>query len=492
MHVELLVSFIVYLVAILLIGLVSSYYACHNAPASMQTANSSDFLLGGRSTHWFLTALSAHAADMSDWLFMAFPAAVYLHGGHSLWIGISLLCGMFASWHFVAARLRTQSERYHGVTLASFLSNRFADTSGIFSLLAAVISLFFLVIYIGAGLKGMGFVLESTFQLDYHVGIVASMAVVVLYTCLGGFSSVAILDLFQGLFLLAMILIVPLCAYFQVGGLSNILHAATIRNVSLAPISQFDFYHVASIVLDPLAWGLGYFGMPHILTKFMGTKDATELHKAKYVGIAWQFLTLASAALVGIVGLAYFVHGVPGKPELIFIAMTQSLFTPWLAGIVLCAVVAATISTVDTQMLVVAGIITQDIYKMFFHRDASSQKLLTIYRIALFGAAMGGLAIAWHEGSTIMALVKYGWGGLGASFGPVILLALYSTTINRYGAIAAMLAGFLTTMMWDFIAPFIISMTIYSILPAFIMSFVAAYVVSWITATKADNSVIID
>jgi len=480
MHTELIFSFVIYLIFILTIGLVASY---RNKIVTARGKHSADFLLGGRSTHWFLTALSAHAADMSDWLFMAFPAAVYITGGYALWIPVGLLCGMFASWHFVAARLRTESEKYNGVTFGSFLSNRFSDKSGILSLVAAFISLFFLLIYIAAGLKGMGFVLKSIFYIDYHLGIVIAMAVVALYTSLGGFSSVAILDLFQGLFLLFMILFVPVYAYFQVGGWSTIADAAAFRGVSLALLPSFGMHHIMAIILDPLAWGLGYFGMPHILTKFMGTKDAAELHKAKYVGMVWQLLALSGAALVGIVGLAYFVHGVPGKTEFIFIAMAQNLFVSWLAGIVVCAVVAATISTIDTQMLVVAGIITQDFYHLFFNKSASTKELLVIYRGALIAAAVVGTMIAWYEESTIMALVKYGWGGLGASFGPIILLALYAKNINRYGALAGMIVGCLTSLVWTFIAPFITTMTIYMV-PAFTLSLVSAHLVSWLTRGK--------
>jgi len=474
----LLVSFIVYLAIILVIGL----FAHHQRSPTKAGAQASDFILGGRSTHWFLTALSAHAADMSDWLFMGFPAAVYLAGGFSLWIPIGLLIGMFLTWHFVAARLRIESERHHGVTLASFLSNRFNDRSGMLSLVAAVISLFFFVIYLSVGLKGMGFVLKSAFHLNYHVGIALSMAVVIIYTFVGGFTSVALIDLFQGIFLLAMVMVVPAYAYFTVGGLTPIMAAAAQRHVSLSLIADFDWRSLASIVLDPLAWGLGYFGMPHILTKFMGTKNANELYKGKYVGLIWQLLAMASAAAVGIVGLAYFVQGVPDKPEFIFIAMAQGLFNPWIAGWVLCAILAATISTVDTQMLVVAGIVTHDLYRKIFRPHAAERELKRIYRAGLILAAIGGFIIAWDEQSTIMALVRYAWAGLGASFGPLVLLALYTKNINAYGAIAGMLAGCLTAVSWDLIAPFVTTVSVYAMVPAYAANILSAILVSRLTS----------
>ncbi len=474
-YVALISSFIMYLGIILSIGIYSSYTTRSH---TKKDTGASDFILGGRSTHWFLTALSAHAADMSDWLFMGFTAAIYTYGGFSLWIAIGLFFGMACTWQFVASRLRTESERVHAVTLASFLSNRFADRSGFLSLLAALISLFFFVIYLSVGLKGMGYVLQSAFNMNYHFGIALSMIVVVIYTFVGGFESVALIDLFQGLFLLAMITIVPVFAYFNVGGLSAIVLAAKLRGVPLALINHIDVKSICAIILDPLAWGLGYFGMPHILTKFMGTKDAGELHKSKYVGLSWQLIAMSSAAAVGFVGLAYFIDGVPEKTEFIFIKMAQELFNPWIAGWILCAILAATISTVDTQMLVVAGIITHDLYYKLVAPQATELELKRIYRIGLIVAAIGGFAIAWDEQSSIMALVKYAWAGLGASFGPLVLLALYSNGVNAYGAIAGMTAGCITSIVWPLIGPCIGGMTIYAIVPAYVANITCALVVS--------------
>jgi SSS family solute:Na+ symporter len=475
MNYALLVSFVVYLLIILAIGLFASYRAKSHASSSQ-----TDFLLGGRNTGWFLTALSAHAADMSDWLFMAFPAAVYLTGGYSLWIMVGLIGGMMLVWQCMAARLRTESERYHGVTLGSFLSNRFGDTSGAIAGVAAAISLIFFIIYLSAGLKGIGFVLKSAFNIDYHVGLVVAMAVVLTYTLVGGFTSIAVIDLFQGLFLLSMIVLVPLVAYGRVGGFTAIMDAVHVRGISLSLLPSFDFNTIASIILNPLAWGLGYFGMPHILTKFMGAKNAADLHKGKYVGLVWMLLALSAAALVGIIGLAYFPHGVPEKTELIFVKMTQSMFSPWVAGIILCALLAATISTVDTQLLVLAGIITQDLYYTFWQPRATMIHLKMVYRWALCVAAIFGLCCAWNEESTIMALVQYGWGGLGASFGPIMILALFCNRITKYGALAAMLVGCAVSCLWPFVAPYITAIPVYAIAPAYLCSFLAAYGISYL------------
>lgn len=481
MYIQFIITFVVYLGIVLAIGIIASRKKIKTYHPEEQ---STEFLLGNRSTHWFLTALSAHAADMSDWLFMGLPAAIYMHGGSQIWIPIGLLVGMFLTWQFIAKRLRVASEQYGGTTIASFFKNRLHDTTGTIGAVCALISFFFFAIYLSVGLKGIGYVLKSAFGINYHIGTFLAVIVVIIYTVLGGFVSVAWIDLFQGLFLLLMLMFVPIYAFFQGGGVSAIIEGAALRGVSLPLLTDFSWYGIVSIIVNPFAWCLGYFGMPHIVTKFMGSSDANELHKAKYVGVAWQFLALLSAVAVGLVGLAYFVDGVPGKPEFIFIEMAKNLFNPWLAGIVLCAILAATISTVDSQLLVLASIVAQDFYKNIFNKQATTEQIVAIYRYALIGAAFIGFLIAWNEESTIMSLVQYAWAGLGASFGPLMILSLYSKTINKYGAIAGIIAGAVISAVWQTLNPYITSMTIYSIVPGFITGLLVIYIVSWITEKK--------
>lgn len=473
----LLIAFIGYLGFVALIGIGTAWY--RSAGASEQGSN--DFMLGGRSTHWLLTALSAHAADMSDWLFMGLPAAIFLHGGMQVWIPIGLLCGMFGAWHFVARPLRIMSAEYGATTLASFFQKRYNDTQGIIGAVAALIAFFFFTIYISVGLKGIGYVLETAFGLQYHFGIGVALAVILTYLLVGGFASVAVLDLFQGIFLLAMLLLVPIVAFFKVGGVTAVLDAAAQQGVSLALVPDFSVYTILGIVLNPFAWSLGYFGMPHIVTKFMGSANAADLHKAKYVGVTWQLLATGAAVAVGIVGIAYFQGIALAKPELIFVLMAKQLFTPFWAGIVLCAIVAATISTVDSQLLVLAGIITEDFYKGIVRPQASYVELKRVYTAALVIAATIGFAIAWHETSTIMGLVRYAWAGLGAAFGPLMLVALYSNYPNRYGALAGIIVGAGVAATWDLLNPCLTNMQIYAIVPAYLGSFVAIHGVSWMT-----------
>ncbi|CDK30560.1 sodium/proline symporter [Candidatus Babela massiliensis] len=484
MQIEFLVSFIVYLLTILIIGIVSSKKnQSNNLPSNSKDSNSNDFILGSRSSNWLLTALSAHAADMSDWLFMGLPGAIYTNGALEIWIPIGLLFGMFLSWHFIAAKLRIESEKYNANTLASYFQNRFNDRSGIIVSISALISFFFFTIYLSVGIKGIGYVLKSAFNFNYYFSTLLAVIIVVIYTLIGGFVSVAYIDLFQGIFLLLMLMLVPIYAFIKLGNISCIMKAAKIKNISLSLIpSKYEstIKNLAFIVLNPFSWCLGYFGMPHILTKFMAAKNPQDMNKSKYFGLTWQLLATSSAVAVGLIGLCYF-QAVPNKPEFIFIEMTKCLFTPWLAGIVLCAILAATISTVDSQLLVIASIIAQDFYKNLINKNATEKQVYNIYQISLIISALIGLIIAWQENNSIMSLVKYAWSGLGSSFGPALVLSLYSKKINKWGIIASIIIGCSTSMIWPLINKYITNIEIYSIAPAFILSIIACYIVSFIT-----------
>jgi SSS family solute:Na+ symporter len=475
MQIQFFLAFCLYIIIIFFIGLVSSYI---NRKKQIITNN--DFILGGRSTHWLLTALSAHAADMSDWLFMGLPGSIYLLGGQEIWIPIGLLCGMFCSWHFVAPKIRTATEKYQAVTLASYFKHRFQDNSGLIIGIAGLIAFFFFSTYVAVGLKGIGYVLKSVFEIDYHLGILIAIIVVSMYLLTGGFLAVAWLDLFQGMFLLLMLLLVPICAFFKIDGITQIINIAQQKHINISLFPEFSISYLLSIMLNPFAWGLGYFGMPHIISKFMGTKNAKDLYKAKYFGCTWQLLATSAAVAVGIIGIAYFPFGVPGRNEFIFIEMAKRLFDPFFAGIVLCAILAATISTVDSQILVLASIATEDFYKHLINPQASSRQLQKVYNGALILGCFSGLLFAWNEQSTIMALVRYAWAGLGASYGPLVLASLYSNYPNKYGALAGIICGATVSILWSNFNPIFFGIEIYAIVPAFLSSFIAIFLVSWI------------
>jgi SSS family solute:Na+ symporter len=486
MQIQLMMAFCAYSITVLCIGLFASR---RNKTALVNEASANSFLLGNRSTHWLLTALSAHAADMSDWLFMGLPAAVYMHGGIEVWIPIGLLCGMFCAWQFIAQKLRIATEQYQVVTLASYFKKRFHDRSGLLISTAALISFFFFIIYIAVGIKGIGYVLQSAFNIPYHIGICIATGMILPYLLLGGFSSVAFLDLFQGMFLLCMLVIVPVCAYRAVGGWYVITGIAKARGIPLTPLPDVAPRTILTIILNPFAWCLGYFGMPHILTKFMGIAHHHELRKAQWVGLTWQFLATAAATAVGIVGIAYFSAGIPNKTEYIFIEMAKSLFPPFFAGLVLCAILAATISTIDSQLLVLASTVAEDFYKILINPHASQQQVRIVYRGAIVGGALLGLIGAWHEQSSIMELVKYAWAGLGASYGPVVLVALYSSYKNRYGICAGLITGAFVAGVWQYISPCIFGIEVYAMVPAFLSNLLAMYLVASVSDAFSTQNV---
>jgi sodium/proline symporter len=459
-------AMILYILVLLTIGYLSS----------RKKQTSSDFLIGGRSMNFYLTALSAHASDMSSWLFMGFPAAIFLTGMFKVWYAVGLALFMYLNWQFVAPRIRTMTEQYNALTFSSFFESRLSDTSGLIRIFTAAMSLLFYSIYISAGLVALGVLLETLFSLNYHLGITISILVVVPYLFFGGYKTLAWIDLFQGLFLLAVIAFVPLYAVQFVGGFSQIHLSLTHYGRSLSLFPDFSLSSLCGIILTILGWGLGYFGQPHITTKFMGIKRVEEMKKAKYVGMSWQIIALSAACLVGLIGVPFF-HGFLQNPELVFINMVRDLFSPFLTGLILCAALAATISTMDSQILVLATTLTEDFYKRIFRKDASSKELLFASRLFIVLTASLAYLIAFFRPLSIYELVFFAWSGLGASFGPLLLFSLYSKRVNKYGAWAGILSGGLTCIVWSYF-----NTSIDRIIPAFFISSILIYFVSLFTS----------
>lgn len=460
-------SFFIYFAALLGLGL---YF--HKKQTS-----ETEFVLGNRSLNFWLTALSAHASDMSAWLFMAFPAAILIGGLPKAWIAWGLIIGMFFNWQFIATRLRKATEKYDANTLPKFFEKRFNDTSGIIRILAASLTVFFLTNYVAATLMAMGLLFESVFGINYYVGLFVATIVVVIYTEIGGFATIAWTDLFQALFLMAVIIIVPIVAYLQLpNGFHSIVESAKSQNISLnfiqdvSPLSILEAIFMAT-------WGLGYFGQPHIVTKFMGIRNVNEMHKSKYLGMTWLILTLLGAAAVGIVGIPYF-NGQLNDPQLVFIQMVPDLFHPLVAGFILCAILAANMSTMDSMMLVAASVISEDFYKATFKRTASSKELLFVSRLSLLILATFSLLIAYNRSQTVLEAVRYAWAGLGCSFGPLMLMSLYSKSINKYGAIAGIVSGGLISALWSKFSIGLIGYSIPTEVPAFTISLLSIYFVS--------------
>lgn len=470
MHYHYILSFLAYFSILLGIGL---YF--HKKQTS-----ETEFVLGNRSLNFWLTALSAHASDMSAWLFMAFPAAILVGGLPKTWIAWGLIVGMFFNWQLIAARLRKATEKYDANTLPKFFEKRFDDKSGVIRILSASLCLFFLTNYIAATLMAMGLLFESVFGMNYYLGLFIAIVVVVIYTEVGGFTTIAWTDLFQALFLMVVVIAVPIIAFFHLpNGLQSIIQSANKQNVSLNILNDMTLGSILEAIFMA-TWGLGYFGQPHIVTKFMGIKNVNEMHKSKYLGMTWLILTLMGAAAVGVVGIAYF-NGQIEDPQLAFINMVPDLFHPSVAGFILCAILAANMSTMDSMMLVCASVISEDFYKATFRRSATSKELLFVSRLGLLILAAFSLLIAYNRSNTVLDAVRYAWAGLGCSFGPLMLMALYAKSVNKYGAIAGIVTGGVISALWNKFSNQLIGYSIPSEIPAFAVSLISIYFVSRLT-----------
>lgn len=451
--------------------------------ARRKNTTDKDFALGSRKLNFWVTAISAHADDMSSWLFMAFPAAIFLSGPYKLWVGIGLVLGMFCSWHFIAPRLRRATEKYDSNTLSTFFERRFSDHSGAIRYLSALVIIFFLTYYLSAGLVSTGRLFESLFGINYYTGITVSIAIMISYVLTGGFVSVAWTDFAQGLFLLLAILVVPCIAFFQIGSTEAIFTQIAEKGISLSLIPDFSLLSLFAIFSLSAGWGLGYFGQPHILTKFMAIKKAEDLSKSKYLGISWQILALASAAAVGFVGIALFGDSLL-KPEMVFVEMTKSLFSPFITALIICGVFAANMSTMDAQILVCATVLSEDFYKRALNKNASAKQVLLASRGSVLLFAGIAFYMAYGQSATIMSIVEYAWSGLGSAFGPLMLTALYSQRVNRYGAIAGIVSGASIAAIWPTINPLLTSLEIIPMIPAFSGSLIAIYIISYATRKR--------
>jgi len=401
--------------------------------ASRRHQTASDFLIGGRSLNFLLTALAAHASDMSAWLFIGLPFLIFTEGLFKVWNAVGLIVFMFLNWLIIATRLRIKTEEYNSLTLSSFFESCFNDTTGLIRIFTAVMAFIFYTIYITAGTIGMGLIINALFGIEYTVAISIGLSLTVLYLFIGGYRGLAWVDCFQALFLLAVILFVPFFLWPKVGGLQGISNAFATKHLTFEIVPDLSFTAIGSLLFFIVHWGVGYFGQPHIITKFMGIKDPSKLRKSMVVGITWQTLALGAAALIGVIAVSYF-SGRVVNPELIFVTMVKETFPPIITAFVLCAVLAAILSTMDSQILILASTLTEDFYKRIFRKNAGSKELLWVSRLFVLLAAALAYIIALMRLETIYGLVFYAWAGLGASFGPLVIFALFSKKTNKYGA----------------------------------------------------------
>lgn len=463
----------IYFAILMGIGLLSVYKRRH--------LTASDFIIGGRGLNYWLTALAAHASDMSSWLFMGYPAVIYANGLIDIWTAVGLIGFMYLNWQLVAPKIRVATEQYNSMTFSSYFENRVLDQTGYIRIFTAIIQLIFYTIYISAGLVGLGLLLNTLFDVPAFWGIIVGILIVVPYVFIGGYTTLAWIDLFQGLFLMCVIIFVPFWVLPKVGGWEGVKAAMQAKNVAMHAIPDYKpstLFHIITVVMG---WGLGYFGQPHIVTKFMGIRKVGEISKSKWVGMSWMTLALIAATFVGLVAIAFFGANGPADNEQIFIEMVRRNFHPFVIGFFLCAVLAATINAMSSQVLVLTSSITEDFYKRLFRRNASSDELLLVSRMGVIIVGAIAFLIAITTSNTIYSLVLYAWSGLGSAFGPLVLLSLYSRKVNRFGAWAGILSGGIVAGVWPHIPFKILGETVPPLLPGFILSFILIIIVSRLT-----------
>lgn len=454
--------------------------------AYRRSRKAADFILGSRSLSYWVTALAAHASDMSGWLFMGFPAAVFMRGLPEIWTAIGLLFFMWLNWRLVAPKIRSVTEQYHSLTLPSFFEKRFNDPSGMVRLAGAFFCLLFFMFYISAGLVVLGHLFEAIFNVTYLTGISIG-SLVVFYILLGGYLSIAWIDFFQGIFLLVMIIVVPTVAIRSLsGGWTSVIDAARLYHKPLQILPEMSFIGIGQVIMTAAGWGLGYFGMPHIVTKFMGIRDVGQMRKAMAVGLSWQAITLTAAVAVGLIGIAFFPNGLANN-ELIFVEMTKALFTPFIAGLILCAIVASAINVMGAQVLSSASVLAEDMFKRVMRSNSQAQldhRVAWASRLSvILVCALAFVVAFYNRQQTIYDLVYYAWAGLGCAFGPLVLVALHTNVQSRWAALAGMVVGGLTAAIWPQFGTAIPAM-----IPGFIFSLLAIWFVEKATNCSRETA----
>lgn len=464
-----LITFLLYIVLMVVVGLM----------AYRATTNFSDYILGGRRLGSFVTALSAGASDMSGWLLMGLPGAIYLSGLSEMWIAIGLIIGAWLNWLLVAGRLRVHTEvQNNALTLPDYFSNRFNDQKKVLRIVSAVIILIFFAIYCASGMVAGARLFESMFAMPYSTALWISAIATISYVFIGGFLAVSWTDTIQAGFMIFALLLTPIVAILSFSDLSQVTLA-----LEAARPQAFDFIGNLSFVaiLSLLAWGLGYFGQPHILVRFMAADSVKSIPNARRIGMTWMTLCLVGAVAAGFFGIAYFQQHpelaavVNANPETVFMELTKILFNPWIAGVVLAAILAAVMSTLSCQLLVCSSTLTEDFYKSFLRKNASQKELIWIGRLMVLLISILAIWMAGNPESKVLGLVAYAWAGFGAAFGPLIILSLMWKRMTLNGALAGMVVGAVIVIAWKNLFA---ATGIYEIIPGFICSFIAIIVVS--------------
>ena len=504
--IALIIAFVLYLGLMVFVGL-------RNAK---NNNSASDFFLGGRKVGPWVTALSAEASDSSAWLLMGLPGLCYLGGfKETFWTAIGLIVGTYLAWLFIAKPLRKCSIAYKdSITIPEFLTNRFNDKTHILSIVSVFFIVFFFTIYTASGFVACAKLFRSVFGLNWKVGLLIGFAIILSYTILGGYRAVCTTDFIQGTLIFVAFVISGIVIVASLGGFGNAIdqvqsftERATSGEFGSAMLNAFTGNKTfgAMSAVSAFSWCLGYFGMPHIIIRFMGCRSNKEISTARRVGITWMIISYIGTVLIGTLGTAYLLNkGIllgadpaevttaglkvlgTGTQEAVFSETMLRMFPAFIAGIFLCGILAAAMSTADSQLLSASSAIGQDIFKGFIKKDASDKTVLLISRLSVLVIAIIGLILALDETSSVFGLVSYAWAGFGGTFGPLILLALYWRRTTATGAVAGLICGGVTVVVWHNLSGGLFN--VYEILPAFLICLIVTVVVSLLT--KPDDEVL--
>jgi sodium/proline symporter len=476
-----LIAFMVYITIMLLIGLL----------AWRSTRNLSDYILGGRRLGSLVTALSAGASDMSGWLLMGLPGAIYLSGLSEVWIALGLVIGAYLNWRLVAGRLRIHTEHSgDSLTLPDYFAARFDDRSGVLRVISAAVILVFFTIYCASGIVAGARLFESTFGMPYEQALWVGAGATIAYTFIGGFLAVSWTDTVQATLMLFALILTPIVVLLATGGVDT-----TFMHIDMASPANFDILRGTTwiAIISLLAWGLGYFGQPHILARFMAADSVKSITKARRISMTWMILCLAGTCAVGFFGIGYFqlnpeqATAVAANPERIFIELTRLLFNPWVAGVLLSAILAAVMSTLSCQLLVCSSALTEDFYRHFVRKTASQRELVWVGRSMVLLVALIAIVLAADPDSRVLSLVSYAWAGFGAAFGPVVIISVLWKGMTRYGALAGIVTGAVTVVAWKVLGGtdgYETMAQVYEIIPGFVLACVAILLVSSLTDTS--------
>ena len=500
-QIMILITVVVYLAAMLLIGVYFSRRGSSNS--------SHHFYLGGRSLGPVVTAMSAEASDMSSYLLMGLPGLAYLCGlAEVTWTCIGLAVGTYLNWLIVAKRIRRYSDRLGAITVPDFFSRRYKDQRHTLSCIAAIVILVFFIPYTASGFKAVGTLFNSLFGFDYHAAMIIGAVVIIGYTVLGGFLAVSTTDLLQSIFMTTALIVVVIFGVGQAGGLDAVMENARALPGYLSLTQGYDAATgtAASFgglsIVSTLAWGLGYFGMPHILLRFMAIRQEKELTLSRRIATVWVVISMAIAIGIGVIGYSVSAAGkVPffttsSDSETIIIQMADLMSQHGVlliiaAGVIISGILAATMSTADSQLLAAASSVSQDLMQNFFHVKLTEKTTMVVARITVLVIAIIGIFLAWDPNSSVFRVVSFAWAGFGAAFGPVMLFALFWKRSNKWGALAGMVSGGIMVFVWKYlVAPIGGAWSIYELLPAFLVACVAIVVVSLLT--PAPEKAIVD